>query len=295
MSDYTHVISVSLTPRDAQAAAELRVALDVLCAADPGLGFEVGSANQVIVKGQTERQLEFAVDRAQRAFKIDFDIGAPQIAYRETITRIAETDYTHKEQSGGSGQFARIKIRWEPLARGSGSVFENAIVGDTIPKAFIPAVQKGLTSAKDTGVLAGFLCTDFKAVLFGGAFHDIDSNSLAFEIAARRAFREGMAKAGPTLLEPVMRLEVVTPEDYMGDIIGDLNQRRATINGIDSRNSARIITALVPLASLFGYVNALSTMTLGGRAQHTMRFDHYEQVPPTWPDGDDNYPMSAVL
>jgi len=200
------------------------------------------------------------------------------VAYRETITKTVEHDYTHKKQTGGAGQFARVKIRFEPLEPGQGFVFENAVVGGAVPKEYVPGVQKGLEAARETGVIAGFPVIDFKATLIDGAYHDVDSNVLTFDIAARACFREAIAKAGPKLLEPVMRVEVVTPEEYMGDIIGDLNSRRGQINGMDTRGNARVITAMVPLANMFGYVNNLRSMSQG-RAQYTMHFDHYEQVP----------------
>ncbi|MDD4616494.1 MAG: elongation factor G, partial [Alphaproteobacteria bacterium] len=186
--------------------------------------------------------------------------------------------YTHKKQSGGSGQFARVIIELEPVAPGTGYSFESKVVGGSVPKEYIPGVEKGLFAAKDTGVMAGFPTIDFKATLIDGAFHDVDSSALAFEIAARAAFREGMPKAGPVLLEPIMKVEVVTPEEYMGDVIGDLNSRRGQINGMDQRGNARTIDAQVPLANMFGYVNKLRTMSQG-RAMYTMEFDHYEQVP----------------
>jgi elongation factor G len=225
-----------------------------------------------------ELHLEILVDRMKREFKVDANVGAPQVAYRETITKTAEIDYTHKKQTGGSGQFARVKLVFGPSEVGEGFVFENKIVGGAIPKEYIPGVQKGLESSKDTGVLAGFPVIDFKVELIDGAFHDVDSSVLAFEIASRAAFKEGMQKAGPKLLEPIMKVEVVTPEDYMGDIIGDLNSRRGQVGGMDQRGNARVIEAMVPLANMFGYVNTLRSMSQG-RAQYTMQFDHYEQVP----------------
>jgi elongation factor G len=225
-----------------------------------------------------ELHLEIIVDRMKREFKVDASVGQPQVAYRETISKTAEIDYTHKKQSGGSGQFARVIIRFEPREPGSGFQFESAIVGGAVPKEYIPGVQKGLASARETGVLAGFPLIDFKATLVDGAFHDVDSSSLAFEIAARSAFREGIGRAGPKLLEPLMRVEVVTPEDYMGDVIGDLNSRRGQISGMDQRGNARVITALVPLATMFGYVNTLRSMSQG-RAQYTMQFERYAEVP----------------
>jgi elongation factor G len=258
---------------------KMGVALNRLAQEDPS--FRVSTdheSGQTIIKGMGELHLEIIVDRMKREYKVEANVGAPQVAYRETITKITETDYTHKKQSGGSGQFARVKIRWEPQERGTGFIFENAIVGGSIPKEFIPGVQKGLMAAKENGVIVGFPCIDFKAVLYDGNYHDVDSSALAFEIAARAAFREGVAKAGPVLLEPVMRVEVVTPEEYMGDVIGDLNSRRGQVSGMDQRGNARVVSATVPLANMFGYVNTLRSMSQG-RAQFTMHFDHYAQVP----------------
>jgi elongation factor G len=225
-----------------------------------------------------ELHLEIIVDRMKREFKVDANIGAPQVAYRETITRNAEIDYIHRKQTGGSGQFARVKVRFEPLPPGSGFVFENSVVGGTVPKEYVPGVEKGLRSAAENGIIAGFPLIDFKAELFDGAYHEVDSSVLAFEIAARAAFKDGAVKASPKLLEPIMRVEVVTPDDYMGDVIGDLNSRRGQVTGMDSRGNARVIDAMVPLANMFGYVNTLRSMSQG-RAQYTMHFDHYEQVP----------------
>jgi elongation factor G len=225
-----------------------------------------------------ELHLDIIVDRMRREFKVDANVGAPQVAYRETITRRAEIDYTHKKQTGGSGQFARIKLVFEPQEPGEGFLFENAITGGAVPREYIPGVEKGLKSALDTGVLAGFPLIDFKATLIDGASHDVDSSVLAFEIAARAAFREGIPKSGPVLLEPMMKVEVVTPEEYMGDIIGDLNSRRGSVQGMDSRGNAQVINAMVPLANMFGYVNTLRSMSQG-RAQYTMFFDHYAKVP----------------
>src|SRR5690606_35503800 len=214
----------------------------------------------------------------RREFKVEANVGAPQVAYRESITRRAEIDYTHKKQTGGSGQFARVKLAFEPLERGGGFIFENSVVGGAVPREYVPGVEKGLKSAKDNGIMAGFPMIDFKATLLDGAYHDVDSSVLAFEIAARAAFKEGMAKAGPQLLEPIMKVEVVTPDEYMGDIIGDLNSRRGQVSGMDQRGNARVVDAMVPLANMFGYVNTLRSMSQG-RAQYTMQFDHYEPVP----------------
>ncbi len=273
------VIEVAVEPKTKADQEKMGVALHRLAQEDPSFRVSIDhESGQTIIKGMGELHLEILVDRMKREYKVEANVGAPQVAYRETITKTTETDYTHKKQSGGSGQFARVKIRWEPLAAGSGFVFENAIVGGAIPKEFIPGVQKGLNSAKDTGVIVGFPCIDFKAVLYDGNYHDVDSSALAFEIAARAAFREGIQKSGPVLLEPIMRVEVVTPEDYMGDVIGDLNSRRGQVNGMDQRGNARVVQATVPLANMFGYVNTLRSMSQG-RAQFTMHFDHYAQVP----------------
>ena len=225
-----------------------------------------------------ELHLEILVDRMRREFKVDANVGQPQVAYRETITRAADIDYTHKKQSGGAGQFARIKIEIEPLKPGGGFEFESNIRGGNVPTEYIPSVKKGFDMARQTGTIAGFPVIDFKANLFDGAYHDVDSSVMAFEIAARAAYREGMEKAGVKLLEPLMRVEVVTPEVYMGDIIGDLNSRRGNVSGMDSRGNARVITADVPLANMFGYVNTLRSMSQG-RATYTMHFDHYAPVP----------------
>jgi len=214
----------------------------------------------------------------KREFKVEANVGQPQVAFRETITRTVEHDYTHKKQTGGAGQFARVKIRFEPQPRGTGFEFENGVVGGSVPREFVPGVEKGLKSALESGVYAGYPTIDFKATLIDGAYHDVDSNVMTFEIASRACFKEGMSKAGPQLLEPIMRVEVVTPDEYMGDVIGDLNARRGSISGMDQRGNARVINSMVPLKEMFGYVNKLRGMTQG-RAQYTMHFDHYAPVP----------------
>lgn len=273
------VIEVAVEPKTKADQEKMGVALSRLASEDPS--FRVSSdqeTGQTIIRGMGELHLEIIVDRMRREFKVEANVGAPQVAYRETITKANDIDYTHKKQSGGAGQFARIKIRFEPQEAGLGFVFENKIVGGAVPKEYIPGVIKGLQSAMDTGVIAGFPVIDFKAILTDGAYHDVDSSTLAFEIAARAAFREGIGKCAPKLLEPIMKVEVVTPEEYMGDVIGDLNSRRGQITGMDQRANARIILAMVPLASMFGYVNTLRSMSQG-RAQFTMQFAQYEQVP----------------
>ncbi len=273
------VIEVAVEPKTKADQEKMGVALSRLASEDPS--FRVTSdpeSGQTVIKGMGELHLEIIVDRMRREFKVEANVGAPQVAYRETITKTADIDYTHKKQSGGAGQFARVKIRFEPLEPGGGFVFDNQIVGGAVPREYIPGVQKGLTSALETGVVAGYPMIDFKATLIDGAYHDVDSSTLAFEIAARAAFREGIGKCSPKLLEPIMKVEVVTPEEYMGDVIGDLNSRRGQISGMDQRSNARVISAMVPLASMFGYVNSLRSLSQG-RAQFTMQFDHYEQVP----------------
>ena len=273
------VIEVAVEPKTKGDQEKLGVALARLAAEDPS--FRVSSdeeSGQTVIKGMGELHLEIIVDRMKREFKVDANVGAPQVAYRETISKPTDIDYTHKKQTGGSGQFARIKLTFQPQEPGEGYVFENTVVGGSVPKEYVPGVEKGLLDAQASGVLAGFPVIDFKVTLTDGASHDVDSSVMAFEIAARAAFKEAVQKAGPRLLEPVMRVEVVTPEDYMGDIIGDLNSRRGNVSGMDQRGNARVINAMVPLANMFGYVNNLRSMSQG-RAQYTMHFDHYAQVP----------------
>jgi elongation factor G len=273
------VIEIAVEPKTKGDQEKMGQALARLATEDPSFRVAVDhESGQTVIKGMGELHLEIIVDRMKREFKVDANVGAPQVAYRETITRAAEIDYIHRKQTGGSGQFARVKIRFEPLPPGSGFVFENSVVGGTVPKEFVPGVEKGIRGASENGIIAGFPLIDFKAELFDGAYHEVDSSVLAFEIASRAAFKDGVVKAAPRLLEPIMRVEVVTPDDYMGDVIGDLNSRRGQITGMDSRGNARVVDAMVPLANMFGYVNTLRSMSQG-RAQYTMHFDHYEQVP----------------
>ncbi len=273
------VIEVAVEPKSKADQEKMGLALARLAAEDPSFRVTSDSeSGQTVIKGMGELHLEIIVDRMKREFKVEANVGAPQVAYRETISKTYEVDYTHKKQTGGSGQFARVKIRFEPAEKGEGFVFTNAVVGGSVPKEYVPGVEKGLRSSMDNGVLAGFPLIDFKATLIDGAYHDVDSSVLAFEIASRAAFREGIAKAGPKLLEPMMRVEVVTPEEYMGDVIGDLNSRRGQVSGMDQRGNARVVDAMVPLANMFGYVNTLRSMSQG-RAQYTMHFDHYAEVP----------------
>ncbi|MEM8878762.1 MAG: elongation factor G [Pseudomonadota bacterium] len=273
------VIEIAVEPKTKGDQEKMGTALHRLAAEDPSFRVKTDEeSGQTIIAGMGELHLDILVDRMKREFKVEANIGAPQVAYRETITQQAEIDYTHKKQSGGSGQFARVKMILEPGESGSGYEFESKIVGGNVPREYIPGVEKGVESVLTTGVVAGFPMLDVKVTLIDGAYHDVDSSVLAFEIAARAAFREGAQKAGPKLLEPIMKVEVVTPEDYMGDIIGDLNSRRGQIQGTEARGIATVVNAFVPLANMFGYVNTLRSMSQG-RAQYTMQFDHYEQVP----------------
>ncbi len=273
------VIEVAVEPKTKSDQEKMGVALSRLAAEDPSFRVSMDAeSGQTVIKGMGELHLEILVDRMKREFKVEANVGAPQVAYRETITKSANIDYIHKKQSGGAGQFARVKLLLEPIKPGESYEFINKIVGGNVPKEYIPGVEKGLLSAMQSGPIAGFPVIDLQVTLFDGAYHDVDSSALAFEIAARAAFREGVQKASPKLLEPMMKVEVVTPEEYMGDIIGDLNSRRGQVSGMDQRGNARVITALVPLAKMFGYVNTLRSMSQG-RAQFTMQFAHYEQVP----------------
>jgi len=273
------VIEVAIEPKTKADQEKMSAALVKLAQEDPSFRVSTDQeSGQTILKGMGELHLDIKVDILKRTYKVEANVGAPQVAYRETISKVAEIDYTHKKQSGGSGQYARIKLRFEPLQPGGGYEFENEVVGGSVPKEYVPGVEKGLEGSRNNGVLAGFPCIDFKVALIDGAYHDVDSSALAFEIAARAAFKEGIAKAGPKLLEPVMKVEVVTPEDFMGDVIGDLNSRRGQVQNMDMRGNARVVTAMVPLANMFGYVNTLRGMSQG-RAAYSMHFDHYEQVP----------------
>ncbi len=273
------VIEIAIEPKSKADQEKLGVALAKLAAEDPSFRVSTDQeSGQTILKGMGELHLDIKVDILKRTYKVEANIGAPQVAYREKITRVTTVDYTHKKQTGGSGQFARIKIIAEPLPPGSGFVFDSKVVGGSVPKEYIPGVEKGLESVLGSGVLAGFPVVDLKVSLVDGAYHDVDSSALAFEIAARAALREARQKGGPVLLEAIMKVEVVTPEDYTGSVIGDLNSRRGHIQGQDMRGNANVINAMVPLANMFGYVNTLRSMSQG-RATFTMQFDHYEQVP----------------
>jgi elongation factor G len=273
------VIEVAIEPKTTADQERMGLAINRLAAEDPSLRVKVDhESGQTVLAGMGELHLEIIVDRMKREFKVEATVGAPQVAYRETIGASHDIDYTHKKQSGGAGQFARVKILFEPLEPGAGFVFESKVVGGNIPKEYIPAVQKGIDEVRNNGIQAGYPAIDFKATLYDGAYHDVDSSALAFEIAAKAAFREGMLKANPKLLEPIMKVEVITPDDFMGDVIGHLNSIRGQIQGMDPRGNAQVIRANVPLATMFGYVNTLRSMTQG-RAQYTMTFSHYDEVP----------------
>jgi elongation factor G len=273
------VIEIAIEPKSKADQEKLGVALAKLVAEDPSFRVTTDQeSGQTILKGMGELHLDIKVDILKRTYKVDANIGAPQVAYREKITKRVTVDYTHKKQTGGAGQFARVKIVAEPLPPAGGFVFENEVVGGTVPKEYIPGVEKGLESVLGSGVLAGFPVVDLKVALVDGAYHDVDSSALAFEIGARAALREALQKGSPVLLEPIMKVEVVTPEDYTGSVIGDLNSRRGQIQGQDMRGNANVINAMVPLANMFGYVSNLRSMSQG-RATFTMQFDHYEQVP----------------
>jgi len=273
------VIEIAVEPKTKGDQEKMSTGLARLAAEDPSFRVETDlESGQTIMKGMGELHLDILVDRLRREFKVEANIGAPQVAYRETISREAEIDYTHKKQSGGTGQFGRVKMILTPTEPGEGYSFESKIVGGAIPKEYIPGVEKGIKSVMDSGPLAGFPVIDFKVTLIDGAFHDVDSSVLAFEIAARMGMREGMKKAGAKLLEPIMKVEVITPEEYTGGIIGDLTSRRGQVQGQDGRGNAIAIDAFVPLANMFGYINTLRSMS-SGRAQFTMIFDHYDTVP----------------
>ncbi|HTI83837.1 MAG TPA: elongation factor G [Acetobacteraceae bacterium] len=273
------VIDISVEPRTKEAVEKMSLGLQKLAAEDPSLRLRTDQeSGQTILSGMGELHLEIIIDRLRREYGVDANIGAPQVAYRETITRPHTETYTHKKQTGGSGQYAEVKIVFEPLERNGGVVFENKVVGGSVPKEYIPAVEKGIAVQAETGVLAGFPTVDFKYTLVDGKYHDVDSSALAFEIAAKSCFRDGMKKATPIILEPVMDVEVTTPSDHVGDVVGDLNRRRGMIQNQESSGSTVIVRAHVPLKEMFGYISDLRSMTKG-RASFTMQFHHYDPVP----------------
>jgi elongation factor G len=273
------VIEIAIEPKSKADQEKLGVALSKLAAEDPSFRVSTDQeSGQTILKGMGELHLDIKVDILRRTYKVDANIGQPQVAYRERLTKRVEIDYTHKKQTGGTGQFARVIIVFEPNEPGTGNVFETKIVGGSVPKEYVPGVEKGINSVMGSGILAGFPVVDVKATLIDGGFHEVDSSALAFEIAARAAFREALQKGGSVLLEPIMKVEVTTPEDYTGSVMGDLLGRRGQVQGQDMRGNAVVINAMVPLANMFGYVNTLRSFSQG-RANYTMQFDHYEQVP----------------
>ena len=273
------VIEIAVEPKSKADQEKLGVGLQRLAAEDPSFRVTTDhESGQTIMAGMGELHLDILVDRLRREFGVEANIGQPQVAYREALAAPVDIDYTHKKQSGGTGQFGRVKIKFQPLEPGEGIVFENSVVGGNVPKEYIPGVEKGIRSMAETGLLAGFPVIDFKAELYDGAYHDVDSSVMAFEIAARAAFREIKQQGSLKLLEPIMKVEVVTPDEYMGDVIGDLNSRRGMVQGTEMRGNANVVNAMVPLANMFGYVNDLRSKTQG-RAQFTMTFDHYAATP----------------
>jgi len=273
------VIELSVEPKTKADQEKMGIALNRLSAEDPS--FRVSTdheSGQTIIKGMGELHLDIIVDRMRREFKVEANVGAPQVAYREYLAREVDVDYTHKKQSGGSGQFGRIKFTVKPGERGTGVVFKDEVKGGNIPKEYIPSVEKGMRETALSGSLIGFPIIDFEITLYDGAYHDVDSSALAFEIAGRAGMREAAQKAGIKLLEPIMKVEVVSPEEYLGDVIGDMNSRRGQIQGTDSRGNAQVVESMVPLANMFGYVNQLRSFTQG-RANYSMFFNHYDEVP----------------
>jgi elongation factor G len=273
------VIDISVEPKTKDGVEKMTLGLQKLAGEDPSLRLKTDQeSGQTILSGMGELHLEIIIDRLRREYGVDANIGAPQVAYRETISAEHTETYTHKKQSGGSGQYAEVKVKFEPTERNSGVVFENKTVGGSVPKEYVPAVEKGIRVQADTGVLAGFPTVDFKYTLVDGKYHDVDSSALAFEIAAKACFREGMKKAKPIILEPIMDVEVTTPQDHVGDVVGDLNRRRGQIQNQDSAGSTVTVRAGVPLKEMFGYISDLRSMTKG-RASFTMQFHHYDPVP----------------
>jgi elongation factor G len=273
------VIEMAVEPKTKGDQEKMALALIKLASEDPSFRVSTDQeSGQTIIKGMGELHLDIKVDILRRTHKVEVNVGAPQVAFREKITKKAEIDYTHKKQTGGTGQFARVKFIIEPNEPGKGFEFESKVIGGSVPKEYIPGVEKGLNSVLGAGIVAGFPVVDVKVTLIDGAFHEVDSSALAFEIASRAALREGLQKGHSVLLEPIMKVEVVTPEEYTGSVIGDLNSRRGQIQGQDMRGNANVVNAMVPLMNMFGYVNQLRSFTQG-RASYTMQFDHYEQAP----------------
>ena len=290
------LVAVAVEPRSTADRSRLLAAVRTMAADDPGLVVSTDAeSGQSILRGRSEQHLNSAINILRRDHRLEVDVGALQVAYREALTKAVEIDYTHKKQTGGSGQFARVKIQFEPLPAGSGFIFENEVVGGSVPREFVPGVEKGLNASRDNGVLAGFPLIDFKATLVDGAFHEVDSDVLIFEIASRAAFRELKERKAVKLLEPIMKVEVVAPDHLAGEIIADLNSRRGQVQGTVQRANAQVIAAIVPLATMLGYASALRGLS-HGRAQFTMSFDRYDDAPP-FPGDDDpeNFPSAAAL
>ena len=293
MDVFPSLIEIAIEPRSKADQEKLGVALAELAAEDPSFRVSTDQeSGQTILSGTDEVHLDTKLDILKRTYKVDVDVGAPQVAYREKLTRRAEISYTHKKQTGGTGQFAKVTIVFEPAEPGAGSSFESKIVGGAVPKEYVPGVEKGINSVMGSGILAGFPVVDVKATLIDGAYHDVNSSALAFEIASRAAFREALQKGGTVLLEPIMKVEVVTPEEHTGYVMGDLLSRRGHVQGQDMRANAAVINAMAPLANMFGYVNNLRSGTQG-RASFTMQFDHYEPVDP--PDHDEPFPPAVGM
>jgi elongation factor G len=289
------VLEIAVEPKTKADHEKMGVALNRLAAEDPSFSVTTDhESGQTIIKGTDELHLEILVDRMKREFKVEANVGAPQVAYREALARPVEVDYTHKKQSGGSGQFGRVKVQVAPGERGSGVQFFDEIKGGNVPRQYVPSVEKGMRETAETGSLLGFPIIDFEIHLIDGAYHDVDSSALAFEISGRGAMRDAAQKAGIKLLEPIMRVEVVTPEDYLGDVIGDINSRRGQVRGTDSRGNAQIVEAMVPLANMFGYVKDLRLLT-DGKAAASMTFERYDVVEPEGTDPDDTFPTAAAL
>lgn len=290
-----HVLSVPLVPADAMTALKMRTAIVEVCSRNPSFGVSVGPDNEIVLHGAGELQLEMAVDGLKRHDGFDFKIGAPQVDYREGITRSIQWDYTHKRQTGGTGAYAKVRIRFEPVEPGTGFMFENAAKEDAVPARFVPGVERGLMAEKKKGIAMPLPGVDLKCTLLDGGYHDGDSSEHTFELAARSCFREAVVKAGPRILEPMMYVIVLTPQDHMGDVIGDLNSRRGQVQSMEPGGTMQEITALVPLANLFGYQYTLLSMTQG-TAQHMMAFSHYEQAPPAYRGpGDGNFPPAIGM
>ena len=290
-----HIVETAVEPKTRADHEKMGVALNRLAAEDPSFRVTTDQeSGQTIITGTDELQLQMLVERMKREFKVEANVGAPQVAYREALARPVEVDYTHKKQSGGSGQFGRVKVQVAPAERGSGVHFIDEIKGGNVPREYIPSVEKGMREAAEAGSLLGFPIIDFEIHLIDGAYHDVDSSALAFEIAGRGAMREASQKAGIKLLEPIMKVEVVTPEDHLGDVISDINSRRGHIQATDSRGNAQVVEATVPLANLFGYVKDLRLLT-DGKAAASMTFERYDVVEHAGTDPDDTFPAAAAL